>query len=235
MNTTNQNNNVTAAPSVTIAPRNPAKGVLKFDSVSGSFTYSPSSGTTGTDTFTYRASDGINVSNLATVSLTITPTNDAPSIAAIAPSATDREVSVAGRGKPGYMAPEQVRGQAVDARADLFALGAVLYEMLTGRRAFQRDTAAETMTAILREELPELEAASGKEIWQFKTEDKIPGSANFTRAPGGARPDLPSIMGAAPAEALFYICGPGNLINAARTTARALGIPAARVQYESFE
>ena len=59
-------------------------------------------------------------------------------------------------GTAGYMAPEQVRGQAVDGRADLFALGAVLYEMLSGTRAFQRDTAAETMTAILKEDPPDL-------------------------------------------------------------------------------
>jgi serine/threonine protein kinase len=59
-------------------------------------------------------------------------------------------------GTVGYMAPEQVRGETVDHRADLFAFGAVLYEMLTGRRAFARDTAAETMTAILREDPPGL-------------------------------------------------------------------------------
>ena len=55
-------------------------------------------------------------------------------------------------GTVGYMSPEQVRGQTADARSDIFSMGAVLHEMLTGRRAFQRATAAETMTAILREE-----------------------------------------------------------------------------------
>jgi Tol biopolymer transport system component len=55
-------------------------------------------------------------------------------------------------GTVGYMSPEQVRGHAADARSDIFSFGAVLHEMLTGRRAFQRDTAAETMTAILKEE-----------------------------------------------------------------------------------
>ncbi len=59
-------------------------------------------------------------------------------------------------GTVGYMAPEMVRGQPVDARSDLFAFGAVLYEMLSGRRAFQHDTAAETMTAIMKQDPPEL-------------------------------------------------------------------------------
>jgi len=59
-------------------------------------------------------------------------------------------------GTVGYMSPEQVRGEPCDARADIFSFGAVLYEMLTGRRAFKRKTSAETMTAILREEPPEL-------------------------------------------------------------------------------
>lgn len=58
-------------------------------------------------------------------------------------------------GTAGYMAPEQVRGSAVDSRTDIFAFGAVLYEMISGQRAFRRDTAAETMTAILKEDPPE--------------------------------------------------------------------------------
>src|ERR1700690_844416 len=60
-----------------------------------------------------------------------------------------------GMGTAGYMAPEQVRGAAVDSRTDIFAFGAVLYEMVSGKRAFRRETAAETMTAILKEDPPE--------------------------------------------------------------------------------
>ena len=59
-------------------------------------------------------------------------------------------------GTASYMAPEQVRGETVDARTDIFALGAVLFEMLSGRQVFQRNTAAETMTAVLKEDVPEL-------------------------------------------------------------------------------
>ena len=55
-------------------------------------------------------------------------------------------------GTVGYMAPEQVRGVPVDARADIFSFGAMLYEMVTGQRAFHKGTTAETMTAILRED-----------------------------------------------------------------------------------
>jgi Tol biopolymer transport system component len=57
-------------------------------------------------------------------------------------------------GTVGYMSPEQVSGRKADHRSDIFAFGAILYEMLTGRRAFQKPTSAETMTAILNEDPP---------------------------------------------------------------------------------
>ena len=59
-------------------------------------------------------------------------------------------------GTMGYMAPEQVRGKPADARSDLFAFGAVLYEMLAGKKAFGGDSSADVITAILREEPADL-------------------------------------------------------------------------------
>ncbi len=59
-------------------------------------------------------------------------------------------------GTVGYMSPEQVRAQAVDHRSDIFSLGAILYEMLSGRRAFHGESAADTMSAILKEDPPDL-------------------------------------------------------------------------------
>ena len=72
------------------------------------------------------------------------PSNDAETVTT--PQATTPGVVV---GTAGYMAPEQVRGVATDQRSDIFAFGAVFYEMLTGRMAFGRATAAETMSAVL--------------------------------------------------------------------------------------
>ena len=80
------------------------------------------------------------------------PAGAASMLATAAPGTTPGVVL----GTVGYMAPEQVRGLPADHRSDIFAFGATLYEMLTGRRAFQRDTAPETMTASLNEEPPEL-------------------------------------------------------------------------------
>ena len=59
-------------------------------------------------------------------------------------------------GTVGYMSPEQVRGKTADSRSDIFSLGAVLYEMLSGKRAFHGDSAVDTMSAILKEEPPDL-------------------------------------------------------------------------------
>src|SRR5690348_16876483 len=66
-------------------------------------------------------------------------------------------------GTTGYMSPEQIRGDPVDARSDIFAFGAMLYEMLSGKRAFRGDTSVETLNAILREEPPPL-AETGRAI-----------------------------------------------------------------------
>ncbi len=71
---------------------------------------------------------------------------------------TLKEQTQAGQilGTVGYMSPEQVRGTTADHRADIFAFGAILYEMLAGKRAFRKPTSAETMTAILNEEPPSI-------------------------------------------------------------------------------
>src|ERR1019366_1543138 len=60
-------------------------------------------------------------------------------------------------GTAGHMSPEQVRGKEVDARTDIFAFGAILYEMLSGQRAFKGGSSIETMNAILKDDPPELE------------------------------------------------------------------------------
>ena len=66
-------------------------------------------------------------------------------------------------GTMGYMSPEQVRGQPVDHRSDIFSFGTILYEMLSGKRAFKRNTASDTLAAILKEDPPEL-TQSGRNV-----------------------------------------------------------------------
>jgi eukaryotic-like serine/threonine-protein kinase len=80
------------------------------------------------------------------------------SLASDAEMATIQAATEAGMvmGTVGYMSPEQVRGKASDARSDIFAFGAILYEMISGKRAFHGETPADTMSAILKEDVPEL-------------------------------------------------------------------------------
>lgn len=72
--------------------------------------------------------------------------------------ATQKQITDPGTvmGTVGYMSPEQVRGYEADHRSDIFSFGSILYEILSGQRAFRRETMAETMTAILKEEPEEL-------------------------------------------------------------------------------
>ena len=116
-------------------------------------------------------------------------------------------------GTAGYMAPEQIRDQPVDGRADLFACGAVLYEMLAGLRAFQRDTPAETMTAILKDDPPELATprrpAPGARAHRATRARKGPKRSFPVGAGSGVRPAVsrrirrtPGRHGAAPVRGL---------------------------------
>ena len=82
--------------------------------------------------------------------------------AATMPDETATAVTQAGAvmGTAGYMSPEQVRGEAADARSDIFSFGVVLYELLTGKRAFPGETSVESMHAILKSDPPEIKSTS---------------------------------------------------------------------------
>ena len=89
-------------------------------------------------------------------------------------------------GTVGYMSPEQVRGREADGKSDIFALGCVLYEMVSGQRAFARDSAVETMTAILHDEPPDLRDSvknvpAGAQPGHSALPGKEPPSSGFNR------------------------------------------------------
>jgi len=85
--------------------------------------------------------------------------SDSNSNASLATASHGTEAGVV-LGTAGYMSPEQVRGQALDIRSDIFSFGAILYEMLSGKRAFHGTTAADTMSSILKEEPEDLSATN---------------------------------------------------------------------------
>ncbi len=85
------------------------------------------------------------------------PAEEDDSTSSQSPTATEPGLVM---GTAGYMSPEQARGRPADARSDIFAAGVVLYEMLSGRQPFRRDTHAETLAAILNEDPPDLTTPS---------------------------------------------------------------------------
>ena len=86
-----------------------------------------------------------------------------PSPETNAPTGTGHTEPGTVMGTMGYMSPEQVRGLPVDHRSDIFSFGAILYELLSGRKAFKRDTSSDTIAAILKEDPPEL-TQSGRNV-----------------------------------------------------------------------
>jgi Tol biopolymer transport system component len=87
----------------------------------------------------------------------LTQVEGSPSLATSLPTATEPGVVM---GTLGYMSPEQVKGRPADARSDIFSFGAILYEMLSGKRPFHADSAGETMAAILKEDPPDLSSSN---------------------------------------------------------------------------
>ena len=97
--------------------------------------------------------------------LFIAPSEQASGAPTVGPQATQPGTVM---GTVGYMSPEQASGKAVDFRSDQFALGSILYEMATGKRAFQRETGAETLSAIIRDDPEPVERANPRAPAPFR-------------------------------------------------------------------
>ena len=91
-------------------------------------------------------------------------------------------------GTAGYMSPERVRGETADPRSDLFSFGVILYEMLGGKRAFAGGSSVEVMSAILKEDPPELPASVPPGLDSHRP--PMPAEGPGTAIPNGCGPRL---------------------------------------------
>ena len=140
-------------------------------------------------------------------------------------------------GTLGYMSPEQVRGKPADARSDIFSFGAILYEMLSGKRAFHGDSAADTMSAILKEDPPDLSITNqnippGLERIVRHCLEKSP-EQRFHSAHDVAF-DLEALSGLStprlePSKARMPVRLPSRLVGAALLATLAIGLLAGRL------
>ncbi len=111
----------------------------------------------------FLTSDGqVKILDFGLAKLTEAPDAGSGSEATVTRTATEAGLVV---GTAGYMSPEQARGRRADTRSDIFAMGAILYEMLSGRQAFEGETAADRLSAILHHDPPELASAAGEPVW----------------------------------------------------------------------
>jgi Tol biopolymer transport system component len=165
-------------------------------------------------------------------------------------------------GTVGYMSPEQVRARPVDHRTDIFSFGAILYEMLSGERAFRGDSQAETMTAIVREEPPELtelakNVPAGLDRVVRRCLEKNPeerfhsahdlgialetfaeatsGSAAALMAPKALRPRLPLAFGLIAALAALALLAAVGYLSGYRLTRRPAAAPRPTFEQLTFQ